>query len=653
MKLTRKAGVSLRLLIACLCLLLAVLCAAGAPIAPGYTVHFNFIHSKHDVVVTLRAARRAGARVINLVPPAHVWEDQVSLRELDFTFKEAQRLGLAIIVTRMDAQRSNGFPWLFDKILGENGVMPDGSQTAGDWFCATVGNHSFERWQQEETSYYARRYGKNPALHAVAVGGMVEPFVSQRGSLVQWDDHTVTYELCQYTDEGREEWHRWLRARFPTLAALNHDYGTQLTAFDAVPMPRSGEDPAFAQPHVAYFDLVQCMNDWVLRQYRDNRKLWHAGSSTPFLLQLSGFTVDKITYGRPEFAAFDLPTWLEEADGVGLSLYTDRRYADWGHASDRATLELLATARESGKPAFELESGCEDPRVTLDPHELEFITRFGLLLRPRTDIYEYFRYQRDNTVEPGMMMSQAGLINRPAYDTVSRQLRDLHRRHVALPVPCFTYLTVPLTARASLLAARVNRAAYLLAGYVPCRLLPWACFRRLKTGTLVLLPPGAAQAISADSLHEFLLAARDQHWCITSDRPTCDALRALGAGVAMAPLDLAPFAQADCVEDQADALLDALRDVPACAHLLDLLPIEPRPGLYWLQDGRRLLLWTDTAEPVICYPDTWRRAKITRLWGSTADGKAMRLQWDTGASHQEFSLACRQWAPVPAVGKEQ
>ena len=582
-------------------LVLFPLQAAVAEVLPGYSLHFNFIHSQRAAVHSVQMASRAGAQVVSLIPPAHVWEDPGGQRALDAAVRTAQQSGLQIIFSRLDANQQKGTAWAYANVLRRLGRLPDGSPSH-DWFRATYGNSALEHWQHDETLYYARHYGRLPNLAGAAIGGMVEPFVSQRGSFVQWSPLTETYEIAQYTPEGLREWHRWLRNRFREVKAVNREYGTRFPGMSRVPMPGSANDPRFGRPRAAYFDLVQSVNDWYLKQYRENRHIWRRYSTAPFLLQLSGFSAEKIARGRPEFAAFDLPAWVDESDGLGVSLYTHAGYEDWGHSSAVTILQLMESAEESGKMTAVMESGCEAPQVTLAAHEVSFATRMGLLMNPIHYVYEYFRYSRDGRVDPGMMVTPAGLPNPPGFEVVHQAMAGLRAFGPTRSVPCFVYLSVPLTARNDALAGRVNRAVYDLAGHVPCRLLPWRAFARIPAETIVLLPPGIDRVVPRSELLAMLDCARSEGWIMASDSATCAVLSRLSNWVSVYPLALERLMTETHVEDESAALLEELSTIPAFQEKISAQPLEPRPGLHWLEHDRQLLIWVDDGEPVVCHP---------------------------------------------------
>jgi len=629
-----------------LCGMLALVMSAWAGTQPGYTLHFNFLHSPAAARQSIQLAAAAGARLVSLVPPAHIWEDHNSLASLEVALAEAKRCHISIIFSRMDACQTNGMNWLFNYALVKPGQLPNGIASV-DWFCATVGNHPFERWQREETAFYAQRFGHSPQLKAAAIGGLVEPFVSQRGSLLQWSEATQCYEIAQYTPEGLEEWHHWLQRRYQQVADLNTAYGTNFTAVTAVPLPIDNTDERFGKARAAYFDWVACLNDWVMTQYRENRRIWHQYARAPFLLQLSGFAMDKIARGQPEFAAFDIPAWLQETDATGLSLYTYSGYEDCGHNTDMATLHLVAGAREAGKSVIIMESGGETPEVTLDPHELSFVLRAGMQVKPAAQLYEYFRYQRDGRVDPGMMVDPDGKVHQPGYTQVGQLLSQLATMQPETASPCFYYLSVPLATRESAEAGYLNRTVYNLAGWVPCRLLPWASYQRVPTGMVVLVPPALAKVIPADQLHAFLAVAVSRGWTVVTDGETCKALAQLAPKVTTYPISCAELADASYVEEAAEALYQQLDGLSAFRQKADAQPVALRPGVYWQQVDDRLYLWVDDETPVRLHPQACRSLGITRVWGSTKSGHQLIASWiDEGGHTRTLALPCRQWRTI-------
>src|SRR4029077_8615270 len=104
-------------------------------------------------------------------------------------------------------------------ILSEPGRMPDGSPTA-HYFRTTAGIDIYAQWMEDETRFYARRYGRLPNLIGINLGPFSEPFASERGGFLEYSNQTNLYEITQYTIPGLTLWHRWLRNRFGGLKAV-------------------------------------------------------------------------------------------------------------------------------------------------------------------------------------------------------------------------------------------------------------------------------------------------------------------------------------------------------------------------------------------------------------------------------------------------
>ena len=422
-------------------LALALTCALAAADAhaaptPGFVVHFDCLQNEAEARAIVKVAAVQGAGVISVVPPAHVWENPTALRMLDAIVGDAGRLHLQIIFARIDAayppdakgQREN---YLYGRILSEPGRLPDGRATV-EYFLTTAGRRGYTEWMEEETRYYAVRYGRLPNLIGFTIGPFVEPFASERGGFLEYDNRTDRYELTQYTPEARRLWHRWLVAHLQDIGAVNREYGTSFLAIDLVPLPSNEEDARFGRPQAAYTDFVRTLDEWFFDAYRRCRGIWHTASGrddVPFILQFSGFEAEKLAKGRPGVAAFDLPSWIANADAVGLSLYSNGGYPDRGHAAIVATVRLLALARDLGKEIFVLEAGYENPAVLVDANEFAFLADAPAALAPRTWIYEFLKDKFDESYasNPGKLVGADGRLRKDAAAAVRQafaRLRD-------------------------------------------------------------------------------------------------------------------------------------------------------------------------------------------------------------------------------------
>jgi len=384
-------------------------------------------------------AIQAGAKIVNVVPPAHVWERPDALAILDDLISYIQQKNLLFVFTRIDASyppdaKGERFNYLYGNILTERGVMPDGQRTR-DYFCTTVGKADYAAWMKEETHFYARRYGHLRNLWGINLGPFSEPFVSQRGGFLEYSAQTRSYEITQYTESAEAEWHRWLPAHFNSVDAMNSSYGTAFRSFDSVPLPRNEADPVFKSAPAAYFDFVRCINDWFVDLYEQCRGIWHSESKrpdVPFIIQISGYLPEKMYMGRPAFAAFDLPDWIGRADAVGLSLYTNSGYQDLGHESITSCTRLLSLALLMHKKVFILEGGAEIPLPSFNKDELQFFSDAGRSLRPVTYIYEFLKnpFNEPDEINSGRLIDTAGNVR----VAVLKYMRKLIRHAAGYPL---------------------------------------------------------------------------------------------------------------------------------------------------------------------------------------------------------------------------
>lgn len=493
----------LALLISMLLVTAFTAAAAGTgfkPPLPGFVLHFDFIASAEEGLALVDIAARAGARVINLVPPAHVWDSPVSLTALDRILAEIARRHLSLVVTRIDASplpdaQGNRFNYLYGRILTEPGIMPSGKPTA-EYFLTTAGRDGYAEWMEEETAFYGKRYGRLRNLLGINLGPFSEPDTAQRCGFFEFEDATQRYEFTQYTPYAERLWHRRLAARFHDCAALNREYDTGFASFDAVPMPRSENDSRFGRADLAYYDFARTLNDWFVERYERCRSIWHETSrrtDVPFILQFSGGVSEKFVLGRPGFAAFDLPGWIGMADALGISLYTNSGFPDMGHASIVAAVRLIAVARDMGKDVFVLEGGNEAPNVTLDLAQLAFFGSAAANLAPKTYIYEFLKdkFDEEYSSNPGKLVRADGTIRRPAFDALRRLFRQILARAAQPEKPVLYVEFDSDAARGNAHAGEVNAAMLDLASSAPIRWIPKGREALIRPGVPVLHADGS------------------------------------------------------------------------------------------------------------------------------------------------------------------
>jgi len=469
----------------------------------GFTVHFDFLNNLNDAKRLVTFAADHGAEIINVVPPAHIWEDSLSLQILRQIFSLTQARGVKVVLTRIDAsapaakldERSN---YLYTYVLTGRGMLPDGKRTP-DYFLATVGNRRYEQWLREETVYYAEHFSQEPNLVGFSVGLFNEPFVSQRGSLLCFDESTNSYEVGQYTPFMLRWWHTWLRRKYhDAVDEINRRYGTSFSAIDSIPMPVNEEDDSFELPSAAYWDFICAINDWVVEQYDDCRLLWHqhAKRLVPFILQFSGFVPEKFEKGRPAFAALNIFDWMQRADALGLSLYTNGAYPDWGHASVRAMVNFMRLAQLLEKPVFVLEGGNEFNGAVLNLRELRFYATAARTLHPICVIYEFLKTSYDETSinRSGKILSKNWEVNGNALLAVQDAL-ELSKTVSGKYSPFYVLDDLALWARSDG-ALELRKELMKLAMKIPIVFVP--------TKSVGCLPSGSFCVVPADEAMEFL-----------------------------------------------------------------------------------------------------------------------------------------------------
>ena len=480
-------------------LLLSSVALAWRPPKPGFVIHFDFISNEREGRELVRIAARAGAKVANVVPPAHIWENDQSLRMLAGILDEINKLHLSLVFTRIDAAyppdtKGERFYYLYSNILDEFGILPDGSRTVA-YFKTTAGRDGYREWMEEETRYYATHYGNLPNLLGINLGPFSEPFSSERGSFLEYVNKTGSYEIAQYTPYALNLWHQWLNKHYETVAAVDAEYATSFPSFDSIPMPLNESDSRFGKPALAYFDFARSLNDWFVDCYQRCRKIWHESAARPdipFILQFSGGEPEKFVRGRPGFAAFDMPGWVGMADALGLSLYTNSGFPDMGHASVSTTINLVSVARALGKDVFVLEGGNEAPNVTLDPVEFHFYSTIARRLEPRTYIYEFLKdkFQEDYPYNPGKLVTAKGKIRQPAFNTLRAAFAEMESTPVPPLKPVLYAISNSMAARDNQHAGVLNSALYDLASDLPIMWIPLGTKPVQEPGIPVVQPDG-------------------------------------------------------------------------------------------------------------------------------------------------------------------
>lgn len=397
--------------------------AANLPYT-GFVIHFDHLSSSAEARGMIRKAEQAGATVINIVPPAHIWESSVDMQTLDGMVEDIGKRNLHFLFTRIDAcylpdVKGNRHSYLYTNITNKLGTMPSGKPTI-NYFWTTVNAKGYRTWMEEETRYYARRYGKNPRLLGIDLGPFSEPFVSQRSGLVQFDLEQDVYECTQYTPEMLSWWHHFLQEKWDNVDEINQTYQTHFKNISDVPMPLNEGDQRFGKSAWAYFDFLHSINNWYWQSYQTCRQIWHSESGrsdVPFILQMSGYDAEKFIMGRDQFWALEWMTWMRDADAIGVSLYTNNGYTDNGHKAILATVRVIQSFIHD-KPCFVLESGTELPFPTFDKKELSFLAERAPELESKTFIYEFFKksFEYNDVANDGRLIMNDGKFRMPVFE---------------------------------------------------------------------------------------------------------------------------------------------------------------------------------------------------------------------------------------------
>lgn len=164
------------------------------PTLPGFTIHFNDIDNPQEGRNLVKAAKSAGASIVNIIPPAQIWQRPDVLAALDETIDEVANRRMQFMITRLDAT-----------------CTPDRTGRRADLFVEKIlpGTAAdYESWLENETRFYAKRYGGSPQMFGFSVGVFSDPFAAPRpaalGALTgAW--LTAQYEKCAHVWQQESE----------------------------------------------------------------------------------------------------------------------------------------------------------------------------------------------------------------------------------------------------------------------------------------------------------------------------------------------------------------------------------------------------------------------------------------------------------------
>ncbi len=474
---------------------------------PGYTIHFNGIHTVNQAKQLVTLANKAGAEVINVVPPSHIWDDADSKAMLDAIFEEARNLDIQIVLTRIDANYANGKNYLYDTVLkGIGTIYP------------TIGNDSYAQWMREETEYYAKEYGNEPNLIGFNVGIYSDPFLSKLGGLLEWDKKTKRYEIAQKSAVTRKYWQAWLIQKLGTIERVNQEYKTSFSNVTEIPLPVNEEDKQFGQANRAYVDFVSSLNEWILTNYTTDQAVWHQYSSLPFIFQIDGRTSDVLANGRGAYAALDITKWFSVADAMGISLYADSGQDDLGLDAMQGTLNLCGFATEFGKPLFVLESGTKGPAGEPPKYMSDVLFHIALPYQPVTYIYEYFQESHSMMIhDQRYMLTLKGKPIEPSYSLVKRSFAALTTQSPIRLTPYLYIVSSPKTIRDDGLAGRFYAMTESAASFTPIRRVNYEDMAFISPKSFVLLAPSWTTPLSDDFQRDFMKLAKARDWQVMLD----------------------------------------------------------------------------------------------------------------------------------------
>ncbi|MDI6782655.1 MAG: beta-galactosidase [bacterium] len=570
----------------------------------GYTIHFNTLHSVEDAKKSIASAQSAGAKIVNIVPPAHIWVQPNCVEMLDSLFAESKEKNIEIIITRIDANYPEGTNYLYGKVLTPV------DKTLPSRVYPTVANPAYEEWLQQETEYYTTHYGAHPNLAGFSIGGFTDLFDSPRASVLVWNAQTKRYELGQYTDSMKKYWQQWLITKFEHIERINEEYHTKFGNLDEIPLPNSESDKRFGLPHRAYFDFVSVINTWWWNQYNYNRKIWQKSSKAPFILQLNGTLIDKLKHGRPGYAAFNLPAWLSNADAIGLSLYTDAELADTGFGSLFGLTNLTQWAKDLGKPIFVLESGIDKPKAGFDLYQLRYISQVAIPLNPKSYIYEHFQYTKKvQTVPSGFIYTADRKQNLPNSVSIQRAYQQTNQILVAhrgeAVSPYLYVITMPKLVRDDPLAAKFYMMLYALSTFVPIRSVDINDIAFIPTKQIVLIAPSWKSELPEIYQSKILQLAKRRSWMVMVDEHTYPQIqRQLGKEIAGATLDLAGYMKEVKPDIAATGLGKAIVSFYLAQKKIAPNGIPAEPGLAYVPLSNGIKIFCDQPVDIILLDST-------------------------------------------------
>ncbi len=517
-----------------ICILFAASLALGAT-QIGYTLNFNNLRSSTHALQCLDLAQKAGAQVISVIPPAHIWEDGKSEVILDSLFDEADKRHMKIIIQGVDAKQSTGTNYLYQKVLSESSTPVSNPSLE-----SIIGNPEYEKWLNEETRYYASTYGKRPSMAGFTIGIFSETF-SQL--FIPSKSQAGQYQFIQRSSYARTYWLSWLQKRVDSIDLINRDYRTSFNSFDDLPIPANDWDNRYPLSEKAYFDYLRAMNDWLLSEFDLVKTQWHNYSEQPVIWHLDGNAASILASSGSAHGALDVQQWMEMADVVGVSLYSDSKQADGGLSKIQSTLSLVGISSDKGKPLYVMASGVRNSTGEPGNWLRDLPVRISLPLQPELIINAQFMGAGVNGKEdPRFMINAAGSPIETGYARGKATLTSVQNIRSKRVSPYLYIVSSPLNLRGDMLAGDFQSMVHQAAGYLPMRWANSDSMAFIPSQSVVMLSPAWKSTLKESFLQDFVILAKKRQWIVMLDEQDKSMVRnAIGSEIKGATIDLAGF----------------------------------------------------------------------------------------------------------------
>ena len=612
-------------------LLFGLLLATVSFAAPklGYTIHFTGLRNSAQAIQVIGLAKKAGADVVNVVPPAHIWESTESLSILKTIFDEAEKQQIGIVITSIDADAVNGQNYLHQRVFSDTDIHVDRPEIEN-----IIGNDKYTKWMQEETVYYGRTFGKHPALVGFNVGIYSNPFqYFFRKTAIEQD-----YIFIQKTAGSRNYWIDWLSNKLGRLERINQEYQSTFATITDMTIPIMEDDPSYPLTRRANYDFLRCVNEWFINNYKTNHDLWHQYSDKPFIIQVNSEASNILAQDAGIYAALDVNQWFASADAVGLSLYTNSKQDDLGLGQMQNLLNLAGMSGEMGKPLFILESGHRLAAPELGIYLRELSSRIALPSQPVLINYEYFQeFQLSKKTDARYMVNAAGRVFDPSFDIIRKNLTEVKTTKTNRLTPYLYIIEYNRGLRDDESAGKFYSLMQDAGTFVPIRWCDYSDIAFIPAKSLVLIAPTWKTSLSDTFVQQFLTLAKRREWHVMLDEQTYPTLQTLlGQELKGATIDIAGFMQDTSSDRPGLGFGKALVEFYEKQLLNVPNMVSPDIGLAVLPGPQDLQLFIHqpTQDPIVVHLDSWNPAteKQFRFRHLSRTGQPVVIQLFPGKS---------------------